>query len=105
MPYFSDGESGDHFRLQSNGSSDERREAVHSRHMQSNKKGRLHRFTRTEEHTQVCRQINRLPLTLFIIYRDALNDLAIHFLTKLKIMTIKDVERDDVEFICKARDL
>ena len=34
--------------------------------------------------------------------RDALSDLAIHFLTKMKILTIKDIERDDIEFICKS---
>ena len=31
-----------------------------------------------------------------------MSDLAVHFLTKLKILTIKDVERDDIEFICKS---
>jgi T-complex protein 1 subunit delta len=36
------------------------------------------------------------------ILRDALNDLAIHFLEKLKILTIRDVEREDIEFICKT---
>jgi len=36
------------------------------------------------------------------ILRDALSDLAIHFLDKMKIMVIKDVEREDVEFVCKA---
>jgi len=36
------------------------------------------------------------------ILRDALNDLAVHFLEKLKILTIKDVEREDIEFICKT---
>ncbi|WP_411025040.1 TCP-1/cpn60 chaperonin family protein, partial [Salmonella sp. s54836] len=36
------------------------------------------------------------------ILRDAVNDLALHFLAKLKIMVIRDVEREDVEFICKS---
>ena len=36
------------------------------------------------------------------ILRDALNDLALHFLAKAKILVIKDVEREDVEFICKT---
>lgn len=36
------------------------------------------------------------------ILRDALSDLALHFLNKLKILVIKDVERDDIEFICKT---
>merc|ERR1712216_230092 len=36
------------------------------------------------------------------ILRTAVNDLALHFLAKLKIMVIRDIERDEVEFICKA---
>lgn len=36
------------------------------------------------------------------ILRDAVNDLALHFLAKKKIMVVKDVERTDVEFICKT---
>lgn len=36
------------------------------------------------------------------ILRDAVNDLSLHFLYKLGIMCIKDVERDEVEFICKS---
>ena len=37
------------------------------------------------------------------ILRDAVNELALHFLSKMKIMVIKDIERDDIEFICKVR--
>lgn len=36
------------------------------------------------------------------ILRDAISDLAIHYLNKLKIMVIKDIERPDVPFICKT---
>ncbi|XP_077993571.1 T-complex protein 1 subunit delta-like [Glandiceps talaboti] len=36
------------------------------------------------------------------ILRDAVNDLALHFLAKMKIMVVKDVEREDIEFICKS---
>ncbi|KAJ1859918.1 T-complex protein 1 subunit delta, partial [Coemansia sp. RSA 989] len=36
------------------------------------------------------------------ILRDAVNSLSLHFLAKLKIMAIKEVERDEIEFICKA---
>lgn len=36
------------------------------------------------------------------ILRDAVNDLSLHFLAKLNIMAIKDIERDEVEFICKV---
>lgn len=36
------------------------------------------------------------------ILRDAVNDLSLHFLAKLGIMCVKDIERDEVEFICKV---
>ncbi|KAJ2032520.1 T-complex protein 1 subunit delta [Coemansia sp. S3946] len=36
------------------------------------------------------------------ILRDAVNSLSLHFLSKLKIMAIKEVERDEIEFLCKA---
>ncbi|KAG0346459.1 T-complex protein 1 subunit delta [Podila minutissima] len=36
------------------------------------------------------------------ILRDAVNDLSLHFLSKLKIMVVKDIERDEIEFICKS---
>jgi len=38
------------------------------------------------------------------ILRDAVNDLALHFLGKMKIMVIKDIEREDVEFYCRSLD-
>lgn len=36
------------------------------------------------------------------ILRDAVSDLALHFLAKMKIMVVKDVEREDIEFVCKT---
>lgn len=36
------------------------------------------------------------------ILRDSINDLAVHYLTKQKIMVIKDIERTDVPFICQT---
>lgn len=36
------------------------------------------------------------------ILRDAVNELALHFLAKKKIMVVKDVERTDIEFICST---
>ncbi len=36
------------------------------------------------------------------ILRDAVNDLSLHFLAKLNILCVKDIERDEVEFICKV---
>ncbi|CAF2508003.1 unnamed protein product [Rotaria sp. Silwood2] len=36
------------------------------------------------------------------ILRDAISDLAIHYLAKMKILIVKDVEREDVPFIAKT---
>lgn len=36
------------------------------------------------------------------LYSDAISDMGIHFLAKLKIMVVKDVEREDVEFYSKT---
>lgn len=36
------------------------------------------------------------------ILRDAVTDLSLHYLAKAKILVIKDVERDDIEFISKT---
>ncbi|KAI9171454.1 T-complex protein 1 subunit delta [Paramyrothecium foliicola] len=36
------------------------------------------------------------------ILRDAVNDLSLHFLAKLGILAVKDIERDEVEFVCKS---
>ena len=33
---------------------------------------------------------------------DAVSDLAHHFLAKMKIMVIKDIEREDIEYVCKS---
>lgn len=36
------------------------------------------------------------------ILRDATNDLSLHFLAKKGIMVVKDIEREEVEFISKT---
>lgn len=36
------------------------------------------------------------------ILRDAVSDLAQHFLDKIKVMVVKDVEREDIEFVCRT---
>lgn len=36
------------------------------------------------------------------ILRDALNDLSLHYLARMKILVVRDVERDDVESISKT---
>ncbi|CUS13444.1 unnamed protein product [Tuber aestivum] len=54
----------------------------------------------------MCKKIKKAKCNvLFIqksILRDAVNDLSLHFLAKLNILAIKDIERDEVEFICKS---
>ena len=54
----------------------------------------------------ICKKIKKAKCNvLFIqksILRDAVNDLSLHFLAKLNILAVKDVERDEVEFICKS---
>lgn len=36
------------------------------------------------------------------VLRDAVNELSLHFLAKKKIMVVKNIERNDVEFICNV---
>jgi T-complex protein 1 subunit delta len=54
----------------------------------------------------LCKKIKKSGCNVLLIQksilRDAVNDLSLHFLCKLKIMVIKDVERDEIEFISKA---
>ena len=62
-----------------------------------------------EERTYLLNLVKRIKKTkcnvLLIqksILRDAVNDLSLHFLAKLNILAVKDIERDEVEFICKV---
>lgn len=54
----------------------------------------------------ICKKIKKSKCNVLLIQksilRDAVNDLALHFLAKLNIMVIKDIERDEVEFLTKA---
>ena len=36
------------------------------------------------------------------ILREAINDMSLHFLAKMKILTVIDVERQDIDFYCKS---
>src|SRR5271163_2972604 len=55
----------------------------------------------------MCKKIKKTGCNVLLIQksilRDAVNDLSLHFLSKLKILAIKDIERDEVEFICKVQ--
>ncbi|ODV91565.1 hypothetical protein CANCADRAFT_130 [Tortispora caseinolytica NRRL Y-17796] len=54
----------------------------------------------------MCKKIKKAKCNvLFVqksILRDAVNDLSLHFLAKLNILVVKDIERDDIEFIAKS---
>ena len=54
----------------------------------------------------IIKQIKKAGCNVLLIQksilRDALNDLALHFLAKTKIAVVRDVEREDIEFICKS---
>uniref|UniRef100_A0A8C5VA62 T-complex protein 1 subunit delta n=1 Tax=Microcebus murinus TaxID=30608 RepID=A0A8C5VA62_MICMU len=51
------------------------------------------------DYAQMDRVLMYVLLIQKSILRDALSDLALHFLNKMKIMVIKDIEREDIEFI------
>lgn len=62
-----------------------------------------------EERTYLLNMVKKIKKAkcnvLFIqksILRDAVNELSLHFLAKLGILAVKDIERDEVEFICKV---
>lgn len=54
----------------------------------------------------LCKTIKKTGCNVLLIQksilRDAVNDLSLHFLSKLKIMVVKDVERDEIEFLSKS---
>ena len=54
----------------------------------------------------LCKKIKKTGCNVLLIQksilRDAVNELSLHFLSKLKILAIKDIERDEIEFICKV---
>ena len=62
-----------------------------------------------EERTYLLNMVKRIKkakcnvlLIQKSILRDAVNDLSLFFLQKSNIMAVKDIERDEVEFICKS---
>ncbi|KAL8746585.1 MAG: hypothetical protein Q9190_001429 [Brigantiaea leucoxantha] len=54
----------------------------------------------------ICKKIRAKKCNVLLIQksilRDAVNDLALHFLAKMNILCVKDVERDEIEFISKS---
>lgn len=57
----------------------------------------------------ICKKIKKSGCNVLLIQksilRDAYNDLALHFLAKLDIMVVTDVERNDVDFISRTLNL
>merc|ERR1712059_105526 len=54
----------------------------------------------------IVKQIKKAGCNVLLIQksilRDGLSDLAVHFFDKMKIMVVKDIEREDVDFVCKT---
>lgn len=54
----------------------------------------------------ICKRIKKVGCNVVLIQksilREAVSDLALHFLAKMKILVVRDIERDDVEFLCKS---
>ena len=54
----------------------------------------------------LCKKIKKVNCNVLLvqksILRDAVTDLSLHFLAKLKILVVKDVERDEIEFLSKS---
>jgi len=54
----------------------------------------------------IVKQIKKAGCNVLLIQksilRDAVSDLALHFLDKIKVMVVKDIEREDIEFVCKS---
>lgn len=55
---------------------------------------------------EICKKIKKAGCNVLLIQksilRDAVSDLALHFLNKMKILVVRDIERDEIEFICKS---
>lgn len=54
----------------------------------------------------MCKRIKKAGATVLLmqksILRDAVSELALHYLSKLKIMVVAEVERDELEFLAKS---
>ena len=54
----------------------------------------------------MCKKIKKTGCNVLLvqksILRDAVNELSLHFLSKLKIMVISDIGRDEIDFISRV---
>ncbi|UYV62337.1 CCT4 [Cordylochernes scorpioides] len=57
----------------------------------------------------IIKQIKKAGCNVLLIQksilRDAVSELALHYLAKMKILVVKDIEREDIEFVCKDTSL
>lgn len=57
-------------------------------------------------HAQMCKKIKQAGCNVLLvqksILRDAVNELSLHFLSKLKILVLSNIERDDIDFIARV---
>jgi len=54
----------------------------------------------------ICKKIQKAGCNVLLIQksilRDAVTDLSLHYLAKMKILVVKDIEREDIEYISKS---
>lgn len=54
----------------------------------------------------MCKKIKKSGCNVLLIQksilRDATNEMSLHFLSKLKILVVKEIERDEIEFLAKS---
>jgi T-complex protein 1 subunit delta len=55
---------------------------------------------------KICKAIQKTGCNVLLIQksilRDAVTDLSLHFLAKMKILVVRDIERDEIEFVSKT---
>jgi T-complex protein 1 subunit delta len=56
----------------------------------------------------LCKAIQKSGCNVLLIQksilRDAVTDLSLHYLAKMKILVVKDIEREDIEFISRVHE-
>ena len=54
----------------------------------------------------LCKKIKKSGANVLLIQksilRDGLNDMALHFLTKMKMLVVTDIERDEIDFVSRT---
>jgi len=68
----------------------------------------MDRVLREESHyiLNICKKIQKTGCNVLLIQksilRDAVNDLSLNFLAKMKILVVTDIERDEIEFVSRT---